>query len=113
MRAAALTTSVTKPELPSYGRLFLFSFAFTMTLATLFVVQMSTQLLMGASSSGMMHREFVLNYARNLFWAFTAPLVMLLTFRYPLERPRLGRNLPVHLGAYGLFTVLMAVYRTS
>jgi two-component system, LytTR family, sensor kinase len=106
------TGAIEKPQLPSYGRLFLFSFAITMTLATLFVVQMSTQLWVGASSSYMMPREFALNYIRNLFWAFTAPAVMLWTFRYPLERPHLGRNLLRHLAAYGVFTVAMAGYRT-
>jgi signal transduction histidine kinase len=84
-----------------------------MTLATLFVVQMSTQLWMGANASYMMSKEFVANYVRNLFWAFTAPLVILWTFRYPLERPYLGRNLLRHLAAYGLFTVVMASYRTA
>ncbi len=109
--AAATNPQSQPPGLPRYWQLVPFTLGFELLLATLFVVQMYGQKFMGATLYPSITKEFIFGYVRNGLLGFVLPLVILFTFRYPLERRVLRANLTRHLALYALFTMAFAGFR--
>ena len=109
--AAATNPQSRPPGLPTYWQLVPFTLGFELLLATLFVVQMYGQKFMGATLYPNITKEFLFGYVRNGMLGLVLPLVILFTFRYPLEKRVLRWNLLRHLGAYALFTMFLGAFR--
>jgi two-component system, LytTR family, sensor kinase len=99
------------PGLPTYRQLLPYTLAFELLLATLFVVQMYGQKFMGATLYPGATKEFIFGFVRNGVLGFVLPLVILFTFRYPLEKRVMRANLLRHLAAYAFFTAGFAAFR--
>ncbi|MBI2682388.1 MAG: histidine kinase [Acidobacteriales bacterium] len=100
-----------RATLPSFGRLLLYSLAVTVGLAGLFTLQMMIQ----TSMTGEKYppSEFLFNLSRSLFWGLTAPIILKLGFRFPLDGADRWRNLFRHFLFYLVFSLVHALYRTA
>jgi two-component system LytT family sensor kinase len=105
--------SSTNPIRLSFGRVLLYSVLITALFASLYVQQMGLQAVMNMDYKILPLQELIASYARNLFWGLTAPLILFFTLRFPIERPRLWRNLGAHLAFYVVFSLVHAFYRTG
>jgi two-component system LytT family sensor kinase len=100
-----------RATLPAFGRLLLYSLAITVGLAGLFTLQMTIQ--SGMTGEKYPPSEFLFNLSRSLFWGFSAPVLLKLGLRYPLDGHEKWRNLLRHVFFYLVFSLAHAMYRTA
>lgn len=96
-------------DLPTYMQMLPFALTITLTMATLFALEFWTETLL--RGEGGLIEEIAGRYGRNLFWGFAAPVVILFTFRFPLQRPHLKRSITAHVAFYIIFSLVYSIFR--